>query len=94
VKQKRINKKGEKEQSSNYQVKTGSKTLVYKVKASGGAPTGETDKSTSPDQEPKAAEDFAAAEYGDDDYAEEEEHIRRKNSEDENSELLRQAASQ
>jgi hypothetical protein len=94
VKQKRIIKKGEKEQSPNYQVKAGSKTFVYKVKASGGAPTGETDKSTSPDQEPRAPEDFAAVEYGEEDYAEDEEHIRRKNSEDENSELLRQAASQ
>jgi hypothetical protein len=75
-----MNKKGED------QAKGVSKNLVYKVKAPVG---GETDKSTSPDQDPKPVENYTEAEIDDD---EEEEVIRRKNSEDENSELLRQAA--
>ena len=76
-----MNKKGDD------QAKGVSKNLVYKVKS----PVGETDKSTSPDQDPKPVENYAEAEIDDD---EEEEVIRRKNSEDENSELLRQAATQ
>ena len=50
-KKKKQNKKGD---SDNYQAKGAQKNLVYKVKAAG--QTGETDKSTSPDQDPVQAE--------------------------------------